>query len=60
MQSWVDPDTVAETRSDDKEIPSSPNANDNSLPSFTHFFWFKARINNRRRPCKPKIVPFCH
>ena len=53
VELWVDPDTNEETRSKDKEMPSSSN-------TVCPIFWFKARRNNRRRPCKPKKVPFCH
>ena len=51
-------DTIAETRSEDKEIPSSSNTNDNSSPSITQLFGLKAEEITEEGLANLKKFPF--
>ena len=51
-------DTIAETRSEDKEMPSSSNTNDNSSPSITQLFGLKAEEITEEGLANLKKFPF--
>ena len=51
-------DTIAETRSEDKEMPSSSNTNDNNSPSITQLFGLKAEEITEEGLANLKKFPF--